>query len=175
MNPKIKKAIEGVLEAEGGYVNDGVDYETMFGITSVTARKNGYTGAMKDLPRDLAFDIYYRQYVVEPGFDKVLDINEAIGFELVDTGVNMGPAVAAQFLQRTLNAFENAQLVVDGRFGSKSRTALQGMIRVRGEQGIRNILVAQNACQAVGYIERVERDPRKRRYIFGWFTNRVAL
>lgn len=175
MNPKINKIIEDTLSVEGGYVNDVYDYETMFGITVKTARANGYTGAMKDLPRDLAFKIYYEQYVVDPGFDKVVDINEAIGAELVDTGVNMGPAVAAQFLQRTLNAFENAQLVIDGRFGAKSRDALKGMLRVRGKQGEINILRAQNACQAVGYIERVEKAPAKRKYIFGWFTNRIAM
>ena len=60
----IDDIIEDVLRAEGGYVNDAVDRggETNFGITIATARQNGYSGPMRDLPRDMAKEMYRRQY-----------------------------------------------------------------------------------------------------------------
>src|SRR3546814_13966192 len=50
--------IEGMIEAtigkEGGYSNHPADKcgPTMWGITERVARKNGYTGDMRNLPRD---------------------------------------------------------------------------------------------------------------------------
>ncbi|MGJ3630121.1 glycosyl hydrolase 108 family protein [Sphingomonas sp. MMS24-JH45] len=65
----INGAIEEVLANEGGVnANDPRDAggETMFGITKAVARADGYTGPMRDLPRQRAFDIYFRRYVVAP-------------------------------------------------------------------------------------------------------------
>jgi lysozyme family protein len=117
----VDQVIDGIIAREGGYVNDSRDAggETNFGITAATARSSGYAGAMRDMPRDFAVEIYRRRYVVAPGFDKIVPISQAIAAELVDTGVNMGPKVAAGFLQRALNAFNNqgrdyADIVADG-------------------------------------------------------------
>ena len=105
----INAIIEDVLANEGGYVNDPRDAggETNFGITIATARANGFTGPMKTMTRDFARGVYVKQYVEAPGFDKIAAISPSIGAELVDTGVNMGPKVAAQFLQRALNGLNN--------------------------------------------------------------------
>lgn len=53
--------------------------------------------------REVAERIYHRRYVIEPGFDAVAGIYPHVAAELIDTGVNMGPAVAAMMLQRCLN------------------------------------------------------------------------
>ena len=58
------------------------------------ARKWGYTGSMRDLPRDLAVKIYFQDYVAAPGFVRIAAINTGIGAELVDSGVNCGPGRA---------------------------------------------------------------------------------
>ena len=66
--------------------------------------------------------------------------SEAIAAELFDTGVNMGPAVAATFLQRALSALNRNRsdypdLVPDGRIGPATLAALDAFLAVRGRQG----------------------------------------
>ena len=64
---------KGVIEREKGYSNNPADAggETMWGITVATARRLGYTGPMRDLPRDTAAAIYMREYVTAPGFGRI--------------------------------------------------------------------------------------------------------
>lgn len=166
----IDDILADVLKAEGGYVNDPRDAggETNFGITIAVARANGYAGPMRDLPRATALAIYRRRYVAEPGFDRVLPIYPAIAAELVDTGVNMGPAIAGRFLQRSLNALTEAALVVDGEIGPKSIDALAQFKRTRGEEGGRRLLALLNALQGTRYIELAEARRPNRAFMFGW-------
>src|SRR3546814_13366345 len=98
--------IEAVIDREGRYVNQPADRggPTCWGITEAVARAEGHVGAMRDLPRDMAASIYRRLYWQRPGFDKVALRAPRIAAELFDTGVNMGSAIAAGFLQRALNA-----------------------------------------------------------------------
>lgn len=172
----INGIIEEIISVEGGYVNDPRDRggETKYGITVAVARADGYSGPMIDLPRDRAFDIYKRRYVVAPGFDKVAAINAEIGAEVVDTGVNMGPAVAGKFLQRALNAVNSAGLVVDGQVGPASVAALKAFVDKRGANGVKALLAALNALQGVRYIELAEARAQNRAFVYGWLLNRVA-
>ena len=66
----IDSLIDGVIGREGRYSNNPADRggETMWGITAAVARANGYAGAMRDMPRETAKDIYHRRYVEGPGF-----------------------------------------------------------------------------------------------------------
>jgi lysozyme family protein len=94
----------------------------MWGITERVARANGYAGPMNALPREVAKDIYFSQYVRKPGFAAIMPLSERIAEELVDTGVNMGPPVAAMMLQRSLNALNGQgkyypDIAVDGDVG----------------------------------------------------------
>jgi lysozyme family protein len=81
---------------EGGYSNNPADPggETMFGITQRVAEANGYTGAMKDLPRDTAKAIAKRQYWDTLHLD---DINPRVAFQVFDANYNGGRA--ARWLQ----------------------------------------------------------------------------
>ena len=92
--------IDGLIEREGGYVNHPADKggPTCFGITEAVARAHGYSGVMRNLPRHEAAAIYRRLYWLRPRFDQLAKRSERIAAELFDTGVNMGPAVAATFL-----------------------------------------------------------------------------
>lgn len=172
----IDDILAGVLKAEGGYVNDARDAggETNWGITVATARANGYNGPMRDLPRDTALEIYRRRYVNAPGFDKICVINPAIAAELVDTGVNMGPKVAATFLQRALNAL-GAGLIVDGDAGQATRDALKAFLDKRGAQGQVVMLRALNALQGERYISISENRAANRAFVYGWLLNRVQV
>lgn len=177
----IDKIIDGVIAAEGGYVNNPNDKggETNFGITLAAARSNGYTGAMKDMPRDFAVGVYRKRYVVEPGFDKVLAISEKIGEELVDTGVNMGPARAAEFLQRWLNGFNQPgsgyqDLFIDGRLGPLSLDALKRFLAKRGNEGVMVMLRGLNSVQGARYLEITESNKTQREFLYGWVRARVV-
>lgn len=177
----INGIIEDVLSNEGGYVNDARDAggETNFGITIKTARSQGYTGAMRDLPREFAFEVYRRQYVIAPGFDKVAALSMPIASELVDTGVNMGPTVAGRFLQRALNALNNggrdyADLTVDGAVGPASIKALDAFLAKRGPDGEKVMLAALNALQGERYISLGEARQANEAFMFGWLRMRVA-
>ena len=181
MTKTIDAILEEVLRAEGGYVNDPRDAggETNWGITIATARADGYTGAMRDLPRERALDIYRRKYVVAPGFDKIAAMSGAIGAELVDTGVNMGPVAAGRFLQRALNAFNGGgkdypDLAEDGAVGTRTRMALDTFLNKRGAEGERVLLAALNALQGERYISLGEGRVANKAFMYGWFRTRVA-
>lgn len=174
--------IDDVIRAEGGYVNNPNDPggETMYGVTVATARANGYTGAMKDLPRATAHTIYFEKYVVAPGFDKILAIAPLVAAELVDSGVNLGPTWPSKWLQTALNAFNEGgtrwpDMEVDGVLGPKSVAALQAYMDRRGkDDGERVMLVALNCLQGARYIELCQKNVKLEDFEFGWFRNRVA-
>ena len=181
---RIDQLITAVMKTEGGdaYTHDPDDAgkETKWGITVASARAYGYTGAMKDLSKDVARAIYRKRYVDEPRFGEVFAIEPNIGAELIDTGVNMGTAVAAMFLQRWLNGFNDTgsrygDLHVDGRIGPVTLDALRAFLRWRGPQGITVLLRGLNGVQATRYLELTESKPSQRKYLFGWVLNRVEM
>lgn len=172
----IDDILANVLKAEGGYTNNPNDAggPTNWGVTEATARANGYSGPMRDLPRDTALEIYRRRYVEAPGFDRIAVLSPAIAAELVDTGVNMGPKTAATFLQRALNAL-GAHLAVDGDAGMATREALKAFLDKRGAQGEIVMLRALNALQGERYISLSETRPANKAFTYGWLANRIAL
>ena len=181
-NALIARVIDAILRAEGGYVNDPADKggETNLGITVAVARAYGYTGSMRDLPVAVARAIYTARYITEPKFDQVLAIHAGIGAEVIDTGVNMGPHRAAEFLQRWLNGFNDTgarypSLFVDGRLGAQSLGALDSFLKWRGQDGAAVLLRALNGLQAARYLDITEANKSQRRFLFGWIKERVAM
>lgn len=180
-NDSIEAIIAEVIRAEGGYVNDAADRggETMYGITVAVARANGYSGPMRNLPLSLAQRIYRDRYIVVPKFDQVVAVDAAIGLEMIDTGVNMGPSRPSEMLQRWLNGFNHdgryEKLFVDGRLGPVTLAALKAFLAWRGAEGRRVLLNALNATQAVRYLEITEANQSQRKFLFGWMSNRVAI
>ncbi len=178
----VDEIIAEIVRREGGYVNDPRDAggETNWGVTIAVARANGYDGPMRDMPRSTAERIYRKRYVEAPGFDKIAVLSPAIGAELVDTGVNMGPQVAARFLQRALNSLNRGQadyadLIVDGDAGQNTRAALAAFLAKRGQTGLTVMLRALNALQGERYIAISEARPANEAFVYGWLANRVSL
>lgn len=174
--------IEGILAREGGYVNDPADAggETNHGITIAVARRYGYEGPMRDLPRELAYEIYVEMYWHSLRLDEIEPFSAAIAEELADTGVNMGTSRAAQFLQRSLNVLNNAgqlydNLKVDGQLGPITLRALRRYLEHRGADGELVLLRMLNALQGAFYVELAERRETDQRFIFGWFLHRVTI
>jgi lysozyme family protein len=135
---------------------------------------------MRDLPRDEAAAIYKRLYWLRPKFDQVAKRSQAIAAELFDTGVNMGPAVAATFLQRALSALNRNRkdypdLVPDGRIGAATLAALDKFFELRGKASGESVLLrALDALQGERYLRLAERRPANEAFLYGWLANRIG-
>lgn len=166
--------INQIISIEGGYVDNPNDSggPTNFGITTETARENGYHGPMEHLPRDLAFDIYAAKYWDAVNADQLLAISQKVAAEVVDTGVNMGPPRAAMILQRALRVMVNRDLHVDGDIGPATLAALKRYMAERDEAVL---LKALNCLQGVAYIDLAERRKKDRAFVYGWIRARVEL
>jgi len=178
----VERLIEALMEREGGYVNHPADRggPTRYGITQAVARAHGYRGAMTLLPRSEAAAIYRRLYWLRPRFDAVSERCPRVAAELFDTGVNMGPAVAATFLQRGLTALNRngrdyPDLVPDGRIGPRTLAALDGFLAARGRPGGETVLMrALEALQGERYLRLAERRPANEAFLYGWLANRIG-
>lgn len=172
----IDEMLAGLLRNEGGYVNNPNDPggETNYGVTIAVARANGYSGRMRDMTRADALAIYRSQYFHAPKFDDVFAISPAIAAELFDTGVNMGPTKAVQFLQRALNAFTD-HCLADGQIGPSTIAALKAFLAKRPDGGEEVLLKAMNCLQGERYIELAEKNPKLKTFTYGWLDNRVSM
>ena len=178
----IERMLDLLVEREGGFVDHPADRggATRYGITEAVARAHGYGGAMRALPRAEAISIYRRLYWLRPRFDAVALRAPRIAAELFDTGVNMGPAVAATFLQRALTALNRQgrdfpDLVPDGRIGPRTLAALDGFLAARGARGGETVLLrALEALQGERYLRLAERRPANEAFLYGWLANRIG-
>jgi lysozyme family protein len=178
----VDSLIDALIDREGGYVADAADRggPTCFGITEAVARANGYRGAMRQLPRSEAVAIYRRLYWLRPRFDEVAKRSGRLAAELFDTGVNMGPAVAATFLQRALTALNRntkdyPDLTPDGRIGPATLSALDTFLALRGmNTGETVLLRALEALQGERYLRLAERRPANEAFLYGWLANRIG-
>jgi lysozyme family protein len=174
--------IDELIEREGGYVDHPADKggPTRFGITEAVARAHGYAGAMAGLPRDEAVSIYRRLYWLRPRFDQVDERCPQVAAELFDTGANMGPAVAATFLQRALTALNRCgkdypDLTPDGHVGPATLAALDAFLEVRGkDRGEIVLLRALEALQGERYLRLAEKRPANEAFLYGWLANRIG-
>jgi len=181
-NTNCDHLIEALIEREGGYVNHPDDRggPTRFGITEAVARAHGYRGAMAALPQAEAMAIYRRLFWLRPRFDEIAKRVSRVAAELFDTGANMGPAVAATFLQRALTALNRngkdyPDLVPDGRVGERTLAALDGFLEARGRRGGETVLLrALEALQGERYLSLAERRPANEAFLYGWLANRLG-
>jgi len=175
-----KQIIDEIIAREGGYVNDPSDSggETNFGITVDVAREHGFTGNMKDLTREMAFNIYAAAYWDKLNLDKIEMFSALIAEELADTAVNMGTGKAAEFFQRSLNALNDGgrlypDMKVDKSVGSTTIAAFSKFLEGRGTKGVVIMLRALNSLQGAFYIELAERREKDEKFLAGWLLNRV--
>ncbi|MCC7310791.1 MAG: hypothetical protein IT510_06050 [Sulfuritalea sp.] len=182
MNSSVADLIAEVIAKEGGYGNDPDDSggETNWGITIREARRNGYTGPMKDMPRSVAESIYEMTYWYEPGFFDVSVIVPKVARELFDTGINCGTGKAAEFLQVALNALNRQgkdypDIEEDADIGPATIKALTAYMKRRGVDGEDVLLKALNCLQGARYIELSRARQKDETFVYGWLANRVAL
>lgn len=177
----INRLIDEVIDREGGYVNHAADRggPTNWGITQAVARQHGFAGDMRVLPRHEAVTIYRRLYWLRPAFDRVAQRAPALAAEMFDTGVNMGPAVAATFLQRALNALNRGatdypDMRVDGAIGPITLGALDAFLATRGASGETVLVKAVDALQGERYVRLAEQRPANEAFLYGWLAHRIG-
>ncbi|WP_421921610.1 glycoside hydrolase family 108 protein [Marinobacter salarius] len=182
MSRRLTVIIDELLDREGGYVDHADDKggATMYGITEQVARLHGWDGKMQYMPKTLAVQIYKDQYWSAPNFDRVAMINQRIAEELLDTGVNMGVAVAAKMLQRSLNALNSqesyyADMLVDGIVGNTTLGALKHYLDRRQHHGEDVLMKALNCLQGARYITISEARERNESFLYGWLHHRIHL
>jgi lysozyme family protein len=177
----IDDLINAVIAREGGFGDHPADRggATRWGITEAVARADGWSGPMRDLPRDRAVAIYRRLYWSRPRLDGVAALAPKLAAELFDTAVNMGPAVAIGFLQRALTALNRgggdyADIAVDGRVGPDTLAALDAFLRRRGRSGEGVLVRAVEALQGERYLTLAEGRPANEAFLYGWLANRAG-
>ncbi len=103
---------------EGGYVNHPNDPggETKWGVTKRVARKYGYKGSMRKLPKATANKIAEQLY-----WDKVRggELDKAIAWQVLDASYNHGVKHSVKFLQRAVDVHD------DGIIGDVTLKAVQ--------------------------------------------------
>lgn len=111
------EAFDRLIGHEGGYANHPEDPggETMFGVTAHVARANGFTGNMRDLPRDRAKAIYRENYWTPVRADQLRD---DVRFDVFDGAVNSGAGQSIKWLQQALS------VPADGILGPQTLQAM---------------------------------------------------
>ncbi|WP_321842700.1 glycoside hydrolase family 108 protein [Burkholderia cepacia] len=109
-------AFDQLIGNEGGYSNNPKDpgQETMYGVTARVARAYGYTGAMRDLPRDTAKEIAKKLYWDPLHLDQ---FDPRVAFQIFDANYNGGHPVI--WMQGAAGAR------VDGVLGPNTIAAVQ--------------------------------------------------
>ena len=170
--------IGSVVAVEGGYVNNPSDPggATNHGVTEAVARKNGYTGDMRDLPKETAQDIYRNSYIIKPGYEPSLTLSPAVAEELVDSAVNVGPDRTSRWLQVSLNALNRGgkdypDLKVDGRVGPATVRAFAALSRRRGDvKACELVIKLLDAQQAQHYLSLTKLET----FTPGWVDHRIS-
>ncbi|VVE31802.1 hypothetical protein PEP31012_03716 [Pandoraea eparura] len=110
------EAFDALIGNEGAYSNNPKDPggETMWGITARVARASGYSGPMKDLPRDTAKAIAKKLYWDPLRLD---ELDARVAFQIFDANYNGGHPVI--WMQGAAGA------KVDGLIGPQTIAAVQ--------------------------------------------------
>ncbi|MBA56327.1 MAG: hypothetical protein CMK89_17905 [Pseudomonadales bacterium] len=168
----IDDMIENVLRLEGGYVDHPADRggPTNYGITQKTlSRYYGRAATpqeVRSLSKEVAEEIYRRNYYKAPGIDTLPDLIQPFIF---DSAVNHGPRRAIKFLQNVCNeAGYRPMLSVDGAVGPNTRRAAEWALQHMGTVLLEALIEERRNF----YLMIVEANPSQKVFLKGWM-NRV--
>lgn len=168
--------LAAVVALEGGYVNHPNDPggATNYGITERVARQCGYTGDMRSLPTEVALVCYQRNYVERPGFLPLVAIDPAVAEEVIDTGVNMGPARPTRFFRRAVNEVCRTRLPITGAMDAVTLKAWSDCRANLGRSACVRVLDSLDRQQRAEYDRLVGINPRLKVFHRGWINHRVG-
>jgi lysozyme family protein len=168
--------LAAVVALEGGYVDHPNDPggATNWGITERVARQNGFTGEMRDLTKGQAKDIYERQYVARPGFLPLVEIDPAVAEEVVDTGVNMGPARPTRFFRQAVNEVCRTSLPVASTLDGVAVKAWADCRANLGPRACVRMLDSLDRQQRAEYDRLVRVNPKLKVFHRGWVNHRIG-
>lgn len=156
MDERFLRAVEVVLQHEGGYVNDPLDPggETKWGIS----RRSYPELDIANLTREDAIAIYCRDWWQRYGYDRLQD--EAVATKLLDMAVNMGPATAHRLLQEAV-VFLGYPVAVDGIIGPQT-------IGAANKADPKRLLQVLRWMAAHHYYRIAAQRPQLREFLIGW-------
>ena len=179
-----ERAIDHVIGIEGGYSDHPADSggRTRWGITEATARRHGYQGDMRGLPRELAVEIYEGEYwaPLRCGEIAALGLPRTAG-ELFESGVNVGIRPPARWIQRAMNALNRAgalyaDVAEDGVVGAQTLQAALALAEADGApEADRLLTTILNVRQGAYYLDLCARRVKDEAFIRGWLRHRVVL
>lgn len=172
--------LEFIFCVEGGYFNHPNDPggETMYGIIKSEARNFGYQGAMKNLPKEVATEIYLKKYWDKVGLKQIKNFGTAV--TIFDFQVNSGIR-GVKIAQKTFNRlYENKGILPsfakslvgtnplseDGALGPKSAEMINRV-------SFLTFLAAYTLFQEDQYEDLMRANPKLRSFDIGW-ENRVV-
>jgi lysozyme family protein len=147
-----------LLRREGGYVNNPSDKggETKFGIS-----KKAFPHLdIKNLTLDQARAIYEQKYIAAPGFAQLAP--SPLQTQLIDYGVNSGPAIAIMKLQEILG------VATDGVLGPQTLAALAR----RELREVNNLLVASRLKMIANL---TAKRPGQVQFLRGWVNRALEF
>lgn len=153
-----RDALPFLFAHEGGYSNHPSDKggETNFGITEATARSYGYTGPMRDLPIEVAEEIYSIEYWK---FSNVK--SQAVATKLLDMSANFGPRMATVLAQRAVNTLVEPATQEDGNWGPDTEESVNAAPE-------KEMLEALSAVSSEHYQAIAAKDPSQQVFLKGW-------
>lgn len=150
-------AVIGLLKREGGLNTNPNDRG---GVTKYGISQKSYPNLdIRNLTVENAKAIYYRDFWAPSGLNSVND--QTVAEAVLDTVVASGNSGGGKLVQKALNTFGKG-LVVDGKLGSKSISALNTVPPLLFLQALadqrKNLVVSL-----------AQRDPSQEGFLKGWF------
>lgn len=180
-----KIAYQETMKVEGGYANNPKDRggETWKGIARnfhpnwpgwsiVDSFKNmSRTNFEKALEgsqtlQRLVLEFFKQEFWNTMKLDEFTD--QSIANEMFDTGVNMAPHYAVEFLQKAVNATSDVILTIDGKMGPVT----VGAINVHKKP--KQVLKLLNCQQGTRYMDISMYNPTQKTFMASWLS-RVTL
>lgn len=163
MPVNFEKAFDLVLDFEGGYSDHKEDKggQTNWGITENTAKNYGYDGEIKELPKELAQEIYYNEYWQHFKLDEIK--HEIVAIKCFDIAVNMWNE-AVLFLQQAYNLLTQEDIAEDSQIGPQTIGA------VNSYNSPEELIKVMTALQTEHYLNLVREDPSQAVFIEGWLN-----